>query len=210
MASMPGPSNPGDDPAAPPPDPEATPAAQDPNALLAQAISPEQAAQGVALSATVALGAGHDWNDISDAANANGADVQRPSIGDLWYGPPTGREYYGQVRDQANDAINEGAGPIGEAIIGLASGSAVGAIRGAIGTGVLSDVAGAQANPVSRIAQMGVKTDLSELSGRKTELDFAAEDIMNVLNRMYGGKTAKILGLGTVAGGYFGVGGSTK
>ena len=183
-----------------------TPGAQDPNALAAQDISPEQAAQGAALGATVALGVGHDWNDISDAANAAGADVQRPSIGDLWYGPPTGREYYGQARDQANDAINEGAGPIGEAVIGLASGSVVGAIRGAIGTGVLSDVAGAQAHPIRSLVQ----TSTEELSGRKSELDFAVEDIMGILNRMYGSRTAKILGLSTVVGGYLGVGGNTK
>lgn len=161
-----------------------TPGAQDPNALTAQDISPEQAAQGAALGATVALGEGHDWNDISDAANAAGADVQRPSIGDLWYGPPTGREYYGQVRDQANDAINEGAGPIGEAVIGLASGSVIGAIRGAIGTGVLSDVAGAQANPIRSLVQ----TSTEELQGAMTPLDLATERGLQTVQRIVGNR----------------------
>lgn len=161
-----------------------TPGAQDPNALAAQDISPEQAAQGVALGATIAMGAGHDWNDISDAANAAGADVQRPSIGDLWYGPPTGREYYGAVRDQANEAISEGAGPVGEALIGLATGSVVGAIRGAIGTGVLSDVAGAQANPIRALVQ----TSTEELTPRMAPIDLAVMRGFATANRIAGNR----------------------
>ena len=97
------------------------------------------------------------------------------------------------------DAINEGAGPIGEAILGAAAGGAVGVLKGAaegIAKGVLTDVAGAQANPLSRAAQLGVETTTEGLAGAMTPLDLAVERGASTFNQVAGGKVVRATAVG--------------
>ena len=96
-----------------------------------------------------------------------GADLPRPALADIW--GPSGNNpspFIDTGVDPHVDAINDGAGPIGEALIGAAAGGVVGIARGAaegIAQGVLTDVSGELAPGAGRAAQLGVTTTTEEL-----------------------------------------------
>ena len=112
-----------------------------------------------------AYGAGYTHDDVTVAT---GTEPPRPDIGEIWGGASPAEANWAPATpfidtgvDPHVDAINEGAGPIGEAILGAAAGGAVGVAKGlpgAIGA-VLKDVSGELAPAVtSRAAQLGVST----------------------------------------------------
>lgn len=68
-----------------------------------------------------------------------------------------GRGAIGEYPLGRNDAINAGAGPIGEALLGMGAGAGVGLMRGALASGVMSDITGAMTNPLMRGAQPTLK-----------------------------------------------------
>lgn len=116
------------------------PGSTDPGATVADDMSPADVATG----ASFAMQVGHSWAEISDHLGTTNTDeaVQRQSLVNIW-----GQD----VNTPGRDAINSGAGPIGEAVLAGAAGSVVGIARGvgtAIADGLLSDITGAQANPI--------------------------------------------------------------
>ena len=122
-----------------------------------------------------AVGAGYSYGDIAAYHEDQGLEAPpRPPLDAIMSGQDLSQAqnwapaspFIDTGVDPHVDAINEGAGPIGEAILGAAAGGAVGVLKGAaegITEGVLTDVAGAQANPLSRAAQLGVETSTEEL-----------------------------------------------
>ena len=102
-----------------------------------------------------AIAAGYTWKQIADYHEANGMDPPpRASLSDI-YSPP-------DLNRPGRDAINEGAGPIGEAAIGLAAGGVVAGVRAAASAmgGAIADDAAAAVS--SRASQMGVSTTVPE------------------------------------------------
>jgi hypothetical protein len=94
--------------------------------------------------------------------------MQRPSLQDIWGTSPATLMAAGtpQPQQQAEpDAINEGAGPIGEVIIGAAAGGVGAAARGAI-EGAGAALADGELAPGSRAAQMGI----TELTAPETQM----------------------------------------
>jgi hypothetical protein len=81
---------------------------------------------------------GHSYADVSDHLQSTGNDPpERQSLADIW-----GND---AMKNPGRDAINEGAGPIGEALLGVAAGGIVGLAKGAaegIAKGVLTDTSG--------------------------------------------------------------------
>ena len=105
-----------------------------------------------------AVSAGYTYNDVAAYHEDQGLDAPpRPPLTAIMSGQDLSQAQNWQaptmddLSQPGRDAINEGAGPIGEAIIGAAGGGVVGIAKGAaegITEGVLTDVAGAQANPI--------------------------------------------------------------
>jgi hypothetical protein len=90
-----------------------------------------------------AVNQGHDWTDISAYA---GPDAQQPPLSSIW---PTQ-----DINTPGRDAINEGAGPIGEGIMMGAAGAIAGAAAGT--AAVAEDVVS------SRAASLGVTASTDE------------------------------------------------
>lgn len=159
--------------------------AADPDASVTADLSPSDVANG----ATFALQSGHSWDEVSGHLQDNAPDapqVQQPSIGEVWYGLPTmERPSPGEFPLGRNDQINSGAGPVGEALLGLASGSVTGIVRGMV-AGAGGAVAEDAAQVVSaRAAQMGVAPSTAGLSGTQSEMDFALRDFVAPLGNKW-------------------------
>ena len=137
--------------------------------------------QGVA-QIKQAVAAGYSYQDVVDHHEALGVPAPaRPPLADIYAGVSIsayGERGVGASTDGSGDAIskstyptledlsrpgrdkiNEGAGPIGEVVLGAGAGGVAGALKGAISTGVLGDVAG---SVEGRIASMGITTGTEE------------------------------------------------
>ena len=148
--------------------------------------SPQPMDQSTVDAVNSAVNQGYSYADVvAYHADAGLPQPPQPSLDAIMSGNTSDASQWSQPSpfidtgvDPHVDAINEGAGPIGDALILGAAGAAVGVVAGAaegIGEGVLSDIAGAQINPLSRAAQMGVETTTEGLLGRMTPAGLAAE-----------------------------------
>lgn len=128
---------------------------------------------------------GYGYNDLVGHHIDTGEDglPPQPSLDDAMSGRQISPEMFSPVsivgkedtKRSDQDAINEGAGPVGEAIIGAAAGGMAGIARGAIESGVFSDIAGAQANPIRSLVQTtnegssAIPFSQRQLSGRTVQ-----------------------------------------
>ena len=121
-----------------------------------------------------AINQGYSYDDVAAFhADNNLPAPPQPSLDAIMGGNTSDASQWSQPSpfidtgvDPHVDAINAGAGPIGEALIGAAAGAVPGIIRGVaegLAEGVVTDITGAQVNPLSRAAQLGVTTTTEEL-----------------------------------------------
>ena len=88
----------------------------------------------------------------------NHADAVAPTPGNR---PPLSQIFGANMNQPGRDAINEGAGPIGETIIGALSGGGAGVLKGAVEGAIESGMSSTAANELAtsgRAASMGVTT----------------------------------------------------
>jgi hypothetical protein len=154
----------------------------DPGDSISNDINPADVAQG----AQLALANGHSWGDIS--LHVGDQETGRPSIGDVWFSGNTYTSDPSNMPALSSSQINEGAGPVGEALMGAAAGAGVAAVRGAIaGAAALAPDAVDTALQSTRAAAMGVQTTTAGLTA-KSGADLAVEDVGDVLNQTLGNK----------------------
>lgn len=115
-----------------------------------------------------ALRNGYTYDDIFTHHLRQGVEPPaRPSLGEIWTGT---------LDAPGRDAVTKGAGPIGEVILGIATGGLVGAARGAI-SGLTGDAAEEVAATLSsRAAGLGVQPSTEGLRGAMSAGDLAVEN----------------------------------
>ena len=113
--------------------------------------------------------------------------------------PPRAADINDIFTTPGRDAINEGAGPIGEALIGLASGGVAGLAKGALESGVLSDVSGQLG--AGRAAQMGVTTSTDEAAAAADNVLAPSEEDSAAVSAGIKWGVAGNVGIGTFAEG---------
>jgi hypothetical protein len=125
-----------------------------------------------------AIQQGNSYADIAQYHTDNELPMpDRPAMQDIVNG--SWQQTFGANMNQpGRDAINEGAGPIGEALIAGAAGGVVGAIKGAVAAG--TDTAITQS---SRAAAMGVSTSTDEAAVGSTAYTASdtADEIANLM-----------------------------